>query len=147
MKKSLPQQTSESTLPPTAERTYFPVETVRPRRPDERQRQYRRRGDRTTRPPPQRRLRKNLAPEGYQTTGVSAELSGLLSVGAALAGQMLAMFGWLSMRLNAIETRLGQLEERVGRIEEWVARIEGLIEGAGLFRPLDTPGRLVAAGD
>ena len=85
-------------------------------------------------------MRKYLAPEGCQTTGVSAELSGILSVGAALAGQMLAMLGWLSMRLNAIETRLGRLEERVGRIE-------GLIEGAGLFRPSDTPGRLVAAGD
>ena len=70
---------------------------------------------------------------------MSAELIGILSVGAALAGQMLAMFGWLTMRINAIETRLGRIEERV-------ARIEGLIEGAALFRPSDAPGRPVAAG-
>ena len=78
---------------------------------------------------------------------MSAELIGILAVGVALSGQMLAMFGWLSMRINAIETRLGRLEERVGRIEERVARIEGLIEGAALFRPSDAPGPPVAAGD
>ena len=78
--------------------------------------------------------------------GVSAELIGILAVGVVLAGQMLAMFGWLSMRVTAIETRLGRLEERVGRIEERVARIEGLIEGAGLFRPLDATEPSVAAG-
>ena len=68
---------------------------------------------------------------------MSAELIGILAVGVALAGQMLAMFGWLTMRINAVETRLGRLEERV-------AGIEGLIEGAGLFRPLDAP---EASGD
>lgn len=48
-------------------------------------------------------------PSPCWAAGVSAELIAILSVGVALAGQMLAMFGWLNTRINAVETRLGRV--------------------------------------
>ena len=56
---------------------------------------------------------------------MSAELIGILSVGAALAGLILTASLWLGGWLRDVDRRL--------------ARLEGLIEGAGLFRPADAP--------
>ena len=62
---------------------------------------------------------------------MSAELIGVLGVGASLAALILTAALWIGGWLRDVDRRL--------------ARLEGLIEGAGLFRPADasTP----AAGD
>lgn len=67
---------------------------------------------------------------------MSAELIGILGVGAALAGLM--MTGWLAMdrRMNALEVRLSRVEGRLGRVE-------GLLEGLGLSGRSEA----LAAGD
>lgn len=63
---------------------------------------------------------------------MSAELIGILSVGAALlvglGGLILTIGGWLRGDIRALRTELQGLGERV-------ARLGGLIEGSGLFRP------------
>ena len=56
--------------------------------------------------------------------GLSPELIGILSVGAALGGSVLML-----------QVRMDKLSAGVRRIGERMARIEGLLEGAGLFRP------------
>lgn len=65
---------------------------------------------------------------------MSAELIGILSVGAALlvglGGLILTIGGWLRGDIRALRTELQGLGERV-------ARLEGLIEGSGLFRPAE----------
>ncbi len=53
---------------------------------------------------------------------MSPELIGILAVGAALAGLILTAALWIGGWLRDVDRRL--------------ARLEGLIEGAGLFRPL-----------
>ena len=63
---------------------------------------------------------------------MSAELIGILSVGVALGGLVLALWSRTDKRLDTLETELRRQGERV-------ARIEGLIEGAGLFRQADVP--------
>lgn len=68
---------------------------------------------------------------------MSAELIGILSVGAALGGLVLVLQARTDKRLDVLESELRRLGERV-------ARLEGLIEGAGLFRPPETS---VAVGD
>ena len=71
---------------------------------------------------------------------MSAELIGILSVGAALGGLALAVQARNDKRLDAFERRmdafaaeLRALSERVDGLGQRVARLEGLIEG--LFRP------------
>ena len=72
---------------------------------------------------------------------MSAELIGILAVGAALlvglGGLILTIGGWLCGDIRALRTELQALGARV-------ARLEGLIEGSGLFRPAEPSG---AAGD
>ncbi len=72
---------------------------------------------------------------------MSAELIGILSVGVALSGLVLALQVRTDKRLDTFEKRmdalgaeLRELTGRVGRVEQRIARLEGLIEGAGLFR-------------
>ena len=67
---------------------------------------------------------------------MSAELIGILSVGVALGGLVLALWSRTDKRLDTLETELRRQGERVARIE---GLIEGLIEGAGLFRQADVP--------
>ena len=71
---------------------------------------------------------------------MSAELIGILSVGVALGGLVLALQSRTDKRLDAFDKRLDAfgaelrvLGQRVGGLEQRVARLEGLIEG--LFRP------------
>ncbi len=68
---------------------------------------------------------------------MSAELIGILSVGAALGGLVLVLQARTDKRLDVLESELRRLGERV-------ARLEGLIEGSGLFRSPETS---QAAGD
>lgn len=63
---------------------------------------------------------------------MSAELIGILSVGVALGGLLLALWSRTDKRLDTLENELRRQGVRV-------ARIEGLIEGAGLFRQADVP--------
>ena len=63
---------------------------------------------------------------------MSAELIGILSVGVALGGLLLALWSRTDKRLDTLENELRRQGERV-------ARIKGLIEGAGLFRQADVP--------
>ena len=79
---------------------------------------------------------------------MSAELIGILSVGVALGGLVLAMQLRTDRRLDRFDKRLDRFEERMERfaeelagvrgelraLGERVARLEGLIEGSGLFR-------------
>ena len=59
---------------------------------------------------------------------MSAELSGILAVGAAVVAVNVTVALWLGGWLRTLDTR-------VGRVEQRVARLVGLIEGSGLFRP------------
>ena len=79
---------------------------------------------------------------------MSAELIGILSVGVALGGLLIALQARTDKRLDGFEKRLDGFEKRLDgfgqelaglRVElralgERVARLEGLIEGSGLFR-------------
>ena len=85
---------------------------------------------------------------------VSAELIGILSVGAALCGLIISV-GWMArsamhdmrkeMRgdLRALDARVGSVERavdaRVGSVERGLARIQGLLEGVGLPNRADAP--------
>ena len=69
---------------------------------------------------------------------MSPELIGILSVGAALAGLVLAMQSRTDKRFDALRAELRRLAERVGALERGQARLEGLLEGAGLFRPRES---------
>ena len=78
---------------------------------------------------------------------MSAELIGILSVGAALlvglGGLILTIGGWLRGDLRELAERVAALERGVGGLERRVARIEGLFEGLSLFRatePSEAPG-------
>ncbi len=62
---------------------------------------------------------------------MSQELIGILAVGAALAGLILTAVLWIGGWLRGMDRRL--------------ARLEGLIEGAALFRPAESPA--ASAGD
>ena len=82
---------------------------------------------------------------------MSAELIGILSVGAALlvglGGLILTLGQWvrrdvralsrdLTLKLTAVENRVAALENRVAAVERRQARLEGLIEGvARVFAP------------
>ena len=68
---------------------------------------------------------------------MSAELIGILSVGAALGGLVLVLQARTHKRLDVLESELRRLGEQV-------ARLVGLIEGSSLFRPPETS---QAAGD
>ena len=59
---------------------------------------------------------------------MSAELIGILAVGAAVVAVNVTAALWLGGWLRTLDTR-------VGRVEQRVARLVGLIEGSGLFRP------------
>ena len=61
---------------------------------------------------------------------MSPELIGIVAVGIALAGLILTASLWIGGWLRDVDRRL--------------ARLEGLIEGSGLFRPLNATD---AAGD
>ena len=62
---------------------------------------------------------------------MSAELIAILAVGVALGG--------LLTSLRGISDRLGKVEERFGGVEQRVVRLEGLLEGSGLFCPVEAP--------
>ena len=76
------------------------------------------------------------------------ELIGILSVGVALGGLLIALQARTDKRLDAFEKRMDAFEKRLDgfgqelgglRVEfralgERVARLEGLIGGSGLFR-------------
>lgn len=72
---------------------------------------------------------------------MSAELIGILSVGAALlvglGGLILTLGNWLRSDLRELAARVGALERGVGGLEQRIARIEGLFERASLFRPAE----------
>lgn len=73
-----------------------------------------------------------LASLAARLRGVSAELIGIIAVGAALlvglGGLILTIGGWLRADIRALGDRVGGLEQRV-------ARIEGLLEG--VLRPAE----------
>ena len=93
---------------------------------------------------------------------MSAELIGILSVGVALGGLVLALQLRTDKRLDRFGERMDRFEERMEMFEkrfveelagvrgelralgERVARLEGLIEGSGLFRRAELS---AAAGD
>ena len=79
---------------------------------------------------------------------MSAELIGTLSVGAALGGLVLALQARTDKRLDALGAELRgdirALRSELRALGERVARLEGLIEGSGLFRPVEPA---AAAGD
>lgn len=73
---------------------------------------------------------------------MSAELIGILGVGAALGGLVLTLGGLMlslqsrtDRRLDAFVGELSGLRGELRAFGERVARLEGLIEGSGLFRP------------
>ena len=68
---------------------------------------------------------------------MSAELIGIIAVGAALVGVQVTVSLWIVSWLRALDRRISHVEQRM-------ARLEGLIEGAGLFRPAEA---LEPAGD
>ena len=61
---------------------------------------------------------------------VSAELIGIIAVGAALVGVQVTVSHWIVSWLQALDGRVSHVEQRM-------ARLEGLMEGAGLFRPAE----------
>ena len=69
------------------------------------------------------------------TTDMSAELIGILGVGVALGGLLLALQGRTDKELGAVRRELHRLGERVALLGERVARLEALAE----IRPADTP--------
>ena len=83
---------------------------------------------------------------------MSAELIGILSVGVALGGLVLALQLRTDKRLDSFEARMGAFEKRFveelaglrGELRALGERLEGLIEGSGLFRRAELS---EAAGD
>ena len=75
---------------------------------------------------------------------MSAELIGILGVGAALGGLVLTLGGLMLTLQSRTDKRLDGFEGELRRLTERVARLEGLIEGSGLFRHPDPS---EAAGD
>ena len=79
---------------------------------------------------------------------MSAELIGILSVGAALGGLLLALQSRTGKRLDALGTEvrgdIRSLRSELRALGERVARLEGLIQGFGLFRPAESA---ATAGD
>lgn len=61
---------------------------------------------------------------------MSAELIGIIAVGAAIVGVQVTVSLWIVSWLRALDGRVSHVEQRM-------ARLEGLIEGAGLFRPAE----------
>ena len=61
---------------------------------------------------------------------MSAELIGIIAVGAALVGVQVTVSLWIVSWLRTLDGRVSHVEQRM-------ARLEGLIEGAGLFRPAE----------
>lgn len=68
---------------------------------------------------------------------MSAELIGIIAVGAALVGVQVTVSLWIVSWLRALDSRVSHVEQRM-------ARLEGLIEGVGLFRTAEA---LEPAGD
>ena len=62
---------------------------------------------------------------------MSAELIGILAVGAAPVGVQVTMSLWIVSWLWALDGRVSHVDHRM-------AGLEGLIEGVGLFRPAET---------
>jgi len=75
---------------------------------------------------------------------VSPELIGILSVGAALAGLVLALGGLMLTLQSRTDKRLDGFDGELRAVGRRVARLEGLIEGSGLFRIAEPSS---AAGD
>ena len=61
---------------------------------------------------------------------MSAELTGIIAVGAALVGLQVTVSLWIVSRLRALASRVSHVGQRM-------ARLEGLIRGVGLFRPAE----------
>ena len=79
---------------------------------------------------------------------MSAELIGILAVGATLLGGLGGLIVTAAMWLGGwLRSDLRSLAERVAALECGQARLEGLIEGSGLFRPVEAPEPSGAAGD
>ena len=64
---------------------------------------------------------------------MSAELIGILGVGAALGALILTLGTWLRSDVQILGKRVQELGDRV-------ARIEGILESSGLFRPVEASG-------
>ena len=75
---------------------------------------------------------------------MSPELVGILSVGAALAGLVLALGGLMLTLQSRTDKRLDGFGGELRTVGRRVARLEGLIEGSGLFRIAEPSN---AAGD
>ena len=73
---------------------------------------------------------------------MSPELIGILSVGAALGGLVLALHVPTDKRLDAFENHMDAFGIELRGLSEGVARLEGLIEGAGLVPPGGIAGAL-----
>lgn len=71
---------------------------------------------------------------------MSAELIGILSIGAAVGGLVLQLQSRTDKRRDGLEGELRQLGERM-------ARLEGLIKGSGLFRPAHAPALTLSSED
>ena len=69
---------------------------------------------------------------------------GILSVGAALAGLVLALGGLMLTLQSRTDKRLDGFEGELRAVGRRVARLEGLIEGSALFRIAEPSS---AAGD
>ena len=81
-------------------------------------------------------LARHLILGRWYANAVSAELIGILSVGVALAGLIVAGQRSMERRLGGLERCLGGLERRVTALEvsmeQRLSRLEGLLEGLGL---------------
>ena len=65
---------------------------------------------------------------------MSAELVGIIAVGAALVGVQVTVALWIVSWFRAVDAG-------VSHVEQSIARLEGLIEGAGLFRHVLEPAK------
>ncbi len=59
---------------------------------------------------------------------MSAELIGILAVGAALAGVMVSLFAWIRADVAQLRREVAALRERMGALEQRMARLEGMLE-------------------
>ena len=62
---------------------------------------------------------------------ISNELVGILAVGVALAGLILALNGGLEAQIERLDGRIDRLEVQMHSTNERLARLEGRIEGLG----------------
>ncbi len=69
---------------------------------------------------------------------MSAELIGILGVGAALGGLILTLGGWLRGDIRDLRGDIRELRQETQVLGGRVARLEGLFESPGLSRPVES---------